>query len=262
MRIWHQSFARLSELPVYRGRLGVHAGRVVTSATKVDIHGMPDNVPAPAERYPAVEYVMHKSVLDAVYDAERGGYDAVTLGCFNDPVLREARGLVDIPVLGLAETSILVSCFYGRKLGFVTMNRAESEAAKELVELYGLSARVAGYVALDVAYSERELEKLGDSWSELLLDEVQSAYCRCVEMGAEVVIPAEGVLSEYLVAARRDGILVAPLVDVMGVLWKQAETLVELGRTVGFGVSRERYYKKPVGVGEIELSKLFGSVGA
>ena len=69
MRIWHQSFARLSELPVYRARLGLHVARVVTSVTKVDIHGMPANVPAPTERYPAVEYVMHKSILDAVHDA-------------------------------------------------------------------------------------------------------------------------------------------------------------------------------------------------
>ena len=88
MRIWHQSFADLKTLPIYADRLGLHASQIVASETRVDVHGMPATAPTSAVRYPFVEYVMHKAILDAVSDAERMGYDAVTLGCFNDPVLR------------------------------------------------------------------------------------------------------------------------------------------------------------------------------
>src|SRR5262245_13798196 len=146
MRIWHQSFTDLTALPIYARRLSAHARQVVGTGIIVDVYGMPTTAPAPAERYPYVEYLLHKSILDAVSDAERGGYDAVALGCFYDPALREARSLVDIPVLGMAETSMLLGCFHARRLGFITLSRPEAEAVRDLVETYGLSSRLAASV--------------------------------------------------------------------------------------------------------------------
>ena len=49
------------------------------------------------------------SILDSVIGAEQEGYDAVAIGNILDPALREARSMVDIPVLGLGETSMLTS---------------------------------------------------------------------------------------------------------------------------------------------------------
>ncbi|MGA2973033.1 MAG: aspartate/glutamate racemase family protein [Candidatus Bathyarchaeia archaeon] len=44
-------------------------------------------------------------VMESVLQAEKEGYDAVVIGCFWNPCLREARDILDIPVAGATEFS-------------------------------------------------------------------------------------------------------------------------------------------------------------
>ena len=53
-------------------------------------------------------------------NAERNGYDAFIIGCYLDTGLQRARSLVDIPALGVTETSMLVACTLGRKFSMAT----------------------------------------------------------------------------------------------------------------------------------------------
>ena len=46
-----------------------------------------------------LEMLNNVAVLEEVIAAEEQGFDAVVLGCGNDPALKEARQAVDIPVL-------------------------------------------------------------------------------------------------------------------------------------------------------------------
>lgn len=47
-------------------------------------------------------------VCQATLTVEKMGYAAMALGCFVDPALREARSLVDIPIVSISETSFLL----------------------------------------------------------------------------------------------------------------------------------------------------------
>ncbi len=113
MRIWHQSFSDLDRAPVYRASLLEHAARAVDPGTSVTLHGLrpgtygPDLAPIDAIRFRYIEALNEQQICEAALAAERAGYDAFALGCFYDPGLRQARSLVDIPVVGLSEFSTI-----------------------------------------------------------------------------------------------------------------------------------------------------------
>lgn len=58
--------------------------------------------------------------LKAIVQAQRDGYDAVVVGCFLDPGVREAREVVDIPVFGVANVSLNVCAMLGHRTGVLT----------------------------------------------------------------------------------------------------------------------------------------------
>ena len=83
------------------------------------------------------------SILDSVIGAELEGYDAVAIGNILDPALREARSMVDIPVLGLGETSMLTACMMGSSFALVGVNPYFGGRFEENVAKYGLRERLA-----------------------------------------------------------------------------------------------------------------------
>jgi len=72
------------------------------------------------------------------------------------------------------------------------------------------------------------------------------ACAAMVARGAEIIIPADGVLNEFLVRRRRltarGGV---PVMDSLGALFQHAAFLVRLARTTGTRVSRHQFYAKP-----------------
>jgi allantoin racemase len=244
VRIWHQSYTDLSTLPVYAARIVAHAKTVLAGDSALDLHGLPEGAPLPAIRNAYLERLTDLWVCDAAVEAERQGYDAVVLGCFYDPALREARSLVEIPVLGMAETAMLVACAVGRKFAIVSLSAAEATAAAELVCSYGLAERMACSISLKPAITESEIESLQAGGGATLINAFEAACKAGQEFGAEVIIPAEGVLNEFLVSEHAAGPGEVVVLDAIGVLWKQAESFIGMHRALGLGVSRQGLDRK------------------
>ena len=61
------------------------------------------------------------ATLDLIMLCEEEGYDAAIIGCFSDPGLEAARELVDMPVIGPCESSMLLAAGLGRKFGVLTI---------------------------------------------------------------------------------------------------------------------------------------------
>ena len=109
------------------------------------------------------------SILDSVIEAEQEGYDAVAIGNILDPALREARSMVDIPVLGLGETSMLTSCMMGSTFSLVGVNPYFGGRFEENVAKYGLRDRLASIECmgltpheLDACFSDPDWPGEGD----------------------------------------------------------------------------------------------------
>ena len=251
MRIWHQSFSDLDLVPLYRATLGRHAAQVLPPSDSVALHGLRpgtygrDFAPIHAIRHRYLEFVNEAQVCEAALAAERAGYDAFALGCFYDPALRAARSLVDIPCVGLSETCMLVACSLGHRFGLVSLEGAQRAQHEELARAYGLKERLAGVVPMDPPIDEYMLE-VGKEEARPLLDAFGEACRRLVEMGAEVVIPGDGFLNEFV---WRHGVRTAHggavVMDALGTLFRYAGFMAGARAALGLQVSRVGHYARP-----------------
>jgi Asp/Glu/hydantoin racemase len=170
--------------------------------------------------------------------------DAAIIAAFGDPGLFGARELFDLPVVGLAEASMLTACMLGRRFAIVTFARALGPWYEDCVEMHGLGGRFAGVRMLDqsfVSVSDVQEENEG-----LLVNLANQAV---TEDRADVVIlggaPLAGLADKV-----KDRIPV-PVVDQMAAAVKQAEALVVLGaRKAVAGTFRRPDAKPTIGIAQ------------
>ncbi len=171
-----------------------------------------------------------RAVANAVA-AEADGCDAFLIGHFQDSGLYEARSAVDIPVLGLGETSMLHACTLGQRIGLITINPIFIPWHREQIVRYGLGERVIGVTAMTGLAVEDYVRACED---EDAFSRVYEQFERVVQpllaAGAEVLIPAGGLPA--LVLSRRPGLEVdgAAVLNAVPVLAKHGEAAVALRR--------------------------------
>ena len=82
------------------------------------------------------------AALDA-FANDRGPRDAVVLACFGDPGLAALKEVSDVPVVGMADASILQACSLGQRFSIVTGGERWKPMLEEFVASQGLSSRLA-----------------------------------------------------------------------------------------------------------------------
>lgn len=250
MRIWHQSFTDLTTMPLYAKTIDAHARQIMSPGTTVVPHGLRPGTyangvaPIDAIKYRYLEALNEQQVCEAALTAEREGYDAVAIGCFFDPALRSLRSLVDIPVVSLAESCMLTACSIGRAFGLVTLCVDEVDHLRDVARSYGLAGRLASVVGLSPGIDEHDLEASHEETGPILQNAKQACR-RVIDDGADVIIPGDGVLNEFLVRHGVTEIDGVPVLDSLGVLFHHAEMLAKLHRSTGLTASRRQYYAKP-----------------
>lgn len=248
IRIWHQSVNELDHLAVYARALEAHAAEVLGDDAKVSVQGLPSGsyggIPATAALGNA--YVYHRilsRVIDNAIAAERQGFDAFVIGSFGEPFLREIRSAVDIPVASLTESGLLVGCSLGRYVGLISNAPAVQWMTKVAVDKHGLDARVLDVVALDPPLDEPALAAAYADPAPVIASFTAAAE-RLVARGADVIIPAEGVLAELLVRHGVREIAGAPVMDIFGVTWAYALMQVRLWSKTGLRVGRSWHHRR------------------
>lgn len=195
--------------------------------------------------YSYLELLNNVWVVEGVIEAEKNGYDAVIIGCGNDPALREARQAVDIPVIGPTEAAMLLSCTLGYRFGLITV-MGMTNVCEDNIRKNGLSERavlpVRNYEVGDDLFKGLEEMLVNPVVIKQQFDDLCQA---CVADGAEVIIPACTRLSP---AAALMGYTEVPgtgvpVIEVTQAAVKFAEMLVDLKRTVGLGKSQNKVYK-------------------
>ncbi len=250
MRIWHQSFTDLTTLTQYRDTLRAHGRAVMGADAEVVVHGLrpgtyPSGIaPMDVNSIGGLRMINEKQVLEAALAAQDAGYDALAIGCFFDPALHQARSLVDIPVVSLTESCVLTACSLGRRFAIVSITDFQKMLTEDLVASYSLSGRMAGVVAMTPAVRLSDLEREGE-----VLDSIKARFVaacqRALRLGAEVIIPGDGVLNEFLVRHRLLGVEGAVVLDALGVLFQHAAFLVRSRGAGVLDVSRRQLYAKP-----------------
>jgi allantoin racemase len=262
VKLWYQSLTRTSAWQGYNLALRRCLDRFAAPGTTIEITGI-EARGGIGDQYRYLEFIEAAEVLGNVIRAERDGFDAFLIGNIADPGLREARELATIPVIGLGETSMHLATMMGANFGLVTGNEKHAPKITENVGRYGLSSSLAGVrrmrvdrlVDLDTAFTDPAVR-------QALVAEFLGAARALVDEGAEVVIPAIGVLATLLAEEgvhSVDGR--APIANGVMMLIKMAEAAVSLrGLMGGHWTSRRAMYAQPP-LGQIaELRRFYGDI--
>jgi allantoin racemase len=262
MKIWYQSLTRPDAWPAYNNALRTVLEHAKDSDTRVEVHGI-EARGGIGDQYRYLEFIETQEVLSNVERATRDGYDAFLIGNIGDPGLREAREIATMPVLGLCETSTHLACMMGANFALVTGNAKHAPRIVENVTKYGLTSSMFGVRQMSV----NRLVDLDQGFSDpsagrALVEEFLAAARAHAQDGAEVIIPAVGVLMTLL--ARHDvheampGI---PILNGVTALLKMGEATVRMRRAMG-GVwtSRRAMYAMPPAEQMNELRAHYGQV--
>src|SRR6266404_909783 len=157
------------------------------------------------------------AALDA-FANDRGPKDAVVLACFGDPGLVALKEVSDVPVVGMADASILQACSLGQRFSIVTGGERWKPMLEEFVAAQGMSARLAS--VRTVAPTGADIARNPKAALALLA----KGCTACVrEDGADVVILGGAGLAGL--AAKLKPMVDAPLLDGVACAISMAETL-------------------------------------
>jgi allantoin racemase len=178
--------------------------------------------------------------------------DAAVIAAFGDPGLGAAREMMDFPVVGLAEASMLTACMLGRRFSIITFNQSLGPWYRECVELHRMTDRLAsiriargGFASVNSIREEKE--------DELLL----LAQAAIEEDGADVLLFGGGPLAGLAGKLRQK--IAVPVVEGVAAAVLQAETLARLNvRRPIAGSYRRPPAKSSIGLPPA-LERLIGS---
>jgi Asp/Glu/hydantoin racemase len=240
-RIWYQSFVDPIAQHPYITRLQGLLDEYAAPGVRFDVHGI-----NPPDRYlsPLTEFRCADRAIRNAIEAERTGCAAFVFGHFQDPGLIEARTAVDIPVLGLGESTMLHALTQGRTFGLVTINPVFLPWLRDQIARLGLTQHCTGVRALDT-HVETYMRAYED---RLALERVKQDFHRealvLAERGAEVIVPAGGLPMVLLAREREFAVGGAMVLNGLAVIVAQAEAAVKLHRLTGTAVSRRGTFAK------------------
>lgn len=157
------------------------------------------------------------AALDA-FANDRGPKDAVVLACFGDPGLAALKEVSPVPVVGMADASILQACALGARFSIVTGGERWKSMLEEFVASHGLSARLAS--VRTVAPTGADIARN----PKAALAVLAKGCTACVrEDGADVVILGGAGLAGL--AAKLAAKVEVPLLDGVACAISMAESL-------------------------------------
>lgn len=150
-----------------------------------------------------------------------GGCDAAVVAAFGDPGLEAARELMPIPVVGLAEASILSACALGRRFSLICF-------LPEFIPWYHDSVARAGVVdrLASIKAATSPFKDLTTVQDDLETDLVALCQQAAALDGADVVILAGAPLAGL--APRIARAVAVPVLDSVMAAVRQAEALAGL----------------------------------
>ena len=244
MRIWHQSFTVLDDLPDYRIAMEKSIAKIVRPDTEVVMHGLipgtyPSNYPGTDLAYGSL-FAMHgmQWVAQAI-DAQRQGFDAFAMATIPNPMIREIRGLLDIPVTGYGEVSFHTASMLGYKFGVLVFINQMIPLLREQIDSYGLTSRCAGIEPVGFTFQD-VLPAFKDP--QPLIERFIKRAKVLIDQGADVIVPGEMPLNVLLAANGVTRIGEVPVVDGLALTIKFAETFVDLQRSTGLKHSHNGWH--------------------
>jgi len=190
-------------------------------------------------------------IIEALIEAEREGFDAAWVSCFGDPGVREARAVVEMPIIGPCESTMHFACQLGRKLAVITANMpGQIPQMEEQVGSLGLKDRlITNGIRMDKEPFTQAWEK-GLKNPKAAADGVAEVARECVADGADVIVVGCCGLGPLCSRAGFNKLTVdgqeVPVLDPVMIAAKTAEMAADIRKGTGLPItSRVRNYVLP-----------------
>ncbi|HSF26246.1 MAG TPA: aspartate/glutamate racemase family protein [Actinomycetes bacterium] len=122
--------------------IGAQARAVAAGTTEI-VTVNPPRGPAAIETHDD-EAAATEAMLGMLQAVDADAFDGIAIACFGDPGLAELRAAVGVPVVGIAESAMLLACAMGPRFAIVAALDSAVPMMEELAAGYGLAARCAG----------------------------------------------------------------------------------------------------------------------
>ena len=260
MRLFYQSLGvtRRSTGGDYGQRLSAILARAASPGTTIELSGLSAGR-AIADQYRYLEYLDTAEILDNGLAAERDGYDAFLIGNIFEPGLHALRELLNIPVLGLCESSVHLACLMGASFSVVNVNPKFTRRVTENIASYGLSGRL---VSIDRMAVERpavfDRAFADQTVRDDIIGQFRAAARRGLAKGAETIIPAGGIVMTLLAEAGIHEVDNAPVVNGLYALVKTGEMAASLKQLTGHFTSKRLTYAPPSGALLDDVRRVYG----
>jgi len=205
--------------------------------TKVDVLSMPRG-PKHLE-YLYYQSIAYHEILKAVKRAEKDGYDAAIIGCFDDPALYPAREICETMfVTGPAESAMQIATTLGGSFSIIVGRDKWVSQMHENVRKYGFADKLASFRSLGLGVLELHADPA--LTAKRMREEIQKAI---KEDKAEVILL--GCTMEFGFFEELQTEFGVPVIDVMLASFKHAEFLVGLKQKMNWFTSKTLTFASP-----------------
>lgn len=198
--------------------------------------GVPDslNWPWPLT-WPCTQPLREAAIVNSTLRAEEEGFDAVVIDCALDPGLRQARGMLNIPVTGAGESGFLIAQLLGRKFAIVSPSDTAIAGLEENLHFLGFEDRAIKHRPVRHFEIVFGLADAFQGRPERLIQDFEKVARELIQDGADVIVNACGLsgpalsLNGYAEVPEAN----VPVVDATTAALKLAELLADLKRNLG-----------------------------
>ena len=173
--------------------------------------------------------------------------DGLVLACFGDPGLYLLKESCSVPVVGIAEASMSLAVLLGARFGILAGMRRAVELMDSMVRMYGMEARYAGTVSLEMRVLDFDKDR------SATLNVLERASRRLREKGAEVLLLGCAGLTAFVQDLQAK--VEMPVIDPVEAGCRMLQTLC----AAGLNTSHIGLYSKPAPQNMHRLENLFSA---
>ena len=189
--------------------------------------------------YHFYQAVNQQEILKGILQAEKDGFDACIISCFDDPSLYEGREISrNMIVTAPGEASAHLAATLGNKFSVIVGRKKWIPQMEENIHKYGLGRKLASFRSLDLGVLE--FHENEDKTRRRMEEEIRKAV---EEDQAEVIVL--GCTMQFGFYRERQEKFHIPVIDSMVAAVKYAEYLVEMREKAGWTFSRAGLYERP-----------------
>ncbi|PLR79938.1 hydrogenase expression protein HupH [Bacillus canaveralius] len=164
--------------------------------------------------------------LEKAKEAEEEGYDGVISDCFGDPGVKPAREILDIPVVGACESSMLFASSLAKSFSVVTVLPNVVPMIENISKTLGVNGNLASVRYVNIPVLEvHDKDRLKNGLYEEMIKAIEQDGAHALVLGCTGFM---GVAAELQQRLKQNGYEV-PVIDPVFAATKLLESLIAMG---------------------------------